>query len=424
MSSPTHESHRSLRVITSLMLGGMLVISFCVDWRLVTTGGSIDYRNRITGARLLAKGHEPFAYKWLTGEPNQFCDPFNNPAMKVSQTTVTPTMLAIIMPVAKLRYKAAQVVWLVAQWLLLLGTGAIWWRLLDPGWKRWVWGFVVAGFTFTLAWRHHIDRGQVYILLAFLVALWVSLTKSGGPARARWAGVVAGLLICLRPPFLLFLAPVILLRARSQWPAALLSTCVFALLPMPFRISIWQDYYSGMKGWSELYRNGEKPRPQPQAYPAVVEGVKIETLATYHVRQYADSSLFRILKGKGILGFPDWPLTLCLVACAGLWFLARRHSSLLTLLAGVAVWTFLSDWFLPAYRNPYNDLLAMSLLALALHTGRKCFWVALLALPAGWLLYQILPPARWHIYVPTLLLLPAAFEMLFAREVVRKTGPA
>ena len=29
-------------------------------------------------------------------------------------------------------------------------------------------------------------------------------------------------------------------------------------------------------------------------------------------------------------------------------------------------WAFLMDWFLPAYRNPYNDLLVLSVFACAL----------------------------------------------------------
>ena len=40
-------------------------------------GGSIDLRNRITGARIASNGIDPYTYKWMRGEPEEFCDLFN-----------------------------------------------------------------------------------------------------------------------------------------------------------------------------------------------------------------------------------------------------------------------------------------------------------------------------------------------------------
>ena len=88
---------------------------------------------------------------------------------------------------------------------------------------------------------------------------------------------------------------------------------MFVLLPMAFRGSIWTDYLSGMKAWSELHRHGEAPHPPAQTYPATVEGIGLDTLARYHVRQYADSSINRIIRGQGVLDFPEWPLGLALL---------------------------------------------------------------------------------------------------------------
>lgn len=419
MSDPTNDHAPLFRLLAVLALAGVLLASFCEDWRLVTTGGSIDYRNRITGARVMERGMDPFHYKWHSGAEPELCDPFNNLAMKVSLTTVTPTALLLMLPVAKLPYGDAQVLWLVIEWLCLLGIGVLWWRLLEPGWKRWVWAALIAGFSHTLAWKQHVDRGQIYILLGLLLVLWVTLVKE---RRSHWAGVVAGLLLCLRPPVLLVLLPFIGLRDRAQWRAALVSAGVFALLPMAFRGNIWPDYLKGMQGWSELQRHGDKPRPPAQKYPTTVEGIEIETLARYHVRQYADSSIVRILKGQGVLDFPEWPLGLALAAGVGGWFWWRRKAGEMTWLVGVVTWFFLTDWFLPAYRNPYNDVLVLGVLALALQAGRRVFWLALLGLPAGWFLYQIMPTARWQIHVPTVLLLTAGIGVLLPKRSDRKAA--
>lgn len=421
MSDSTPASPVLFRLLAALALAGVLLASFAEDWRLVTTGGSIDYRNRVTGARVMALGMDPFHYKWRSGGPEELCDPFNNLAMKVSLTTVTPTALLLMLPIAELNYRDAQVVWLVIEWLCLLGSGALWWRLLESGWKRWAWAALIAGFSHTLAWKHHVDRGQIYILLGFLVALWVTLTRE---RRSGWAGVVAGLLLCLRPPVLLLLVPFIWMRDRAQWRAAVVSACVFALMPPAFRGSIWTDYLSGMKGWSELHRHGDKPRPPAQKYPATVEGIEIDKLALHHVRQYADSSIIRILKGQGVLDFPEWPLGLALAAGIGSWCWWRRKAGEAVWLAGFAAWFFLTDWFLPAYRNPYNDVLVLGVLALALQTGRRTFWLALLGLPAGWLLYQIMPTARWQIFIPTVLLLAAPLGLLLPQRTDRKAARA
>ena len=399
----------------------LLVASFGLDCGLVERGGSIDYRNRITGARLMQASEDPFFYKWRSGAPEEYCDPYNNLAVKVSQTTVTPTMLLLMLPVAALPYGAAQVVWLLVEWLLLLGTGVIWWLLLPKGWQRWVWAAALTGFSFTLAWRHHIDRGQVYILLGFLISLWVALTKT---KHSILAGVVAGLLVCLRPPVLVLLAPFIAFRDRSQWLAAVASLGLFTLLPMAFRGEIWPDYLRGMKEWSATYRQGERPPPPGQAYPATVEGLPLDTLARYVVKHYADSSIIRILKGQGITDFPEWPLGLALLAGAGAWFWCRRRADVWELLAGIVAWVFLSDWFLPAYRNPYNDVLALGVLAAALLTNRKIFWVALLGLPAGWALEQIVPSARWQIHIPTVLLLLGGIGLLLPKIRAGKDAPA
>ncbi len=398
----------------------LLANSFLVDWRIVATGGSIDYRNRVTGARLLGSGIDPFTYKWRPGQPVTYCDVYNNLAVEVSKTTVTPTFLTLMIPFAAFPYKASQFLWLMAQWGLLIGTGVIWWRILAPGWRRWLWAGALVAFTYTLAWRLHIDRGQMYVLLTLLVSLWLALVKHGGAKAARWAGWTAGLLVGLRPPMVLLLAPFIWWQGRNQLKPAIVSGLICLFLPMLFRTAIWPDYLAGMAKWSEIYRNNAEPRPPPQAYPPTIEGMKVEQMGRFRVVQYVDSSIYRLLREMDVTGAPAWPLLLVLTAGIGGWYWWSRRLELTDQLTGIAAWIFLADWFLPAYRAPYNDVLVLGWLALALLARRRAFWVALAALPLGWVMVSTTPSARWPLHLPTLLFLVSTAVTL-GRVRVRKT---
>ena len=59
-------------------------------------GGSIDLRNRVTGARIAADKKDPYIYKWKTGDPTVFLDLYNQPGALLSKTTVTPWVLSLI----------------------------------------------------------------------------------------------------------------------------------------------------------------------------------------------------------------------------------------------------------------------------------------------------------------------------------------
>jgi hypothetical protein len=106
------------------LLAALALFSFWNDWEMVSQTGSIDFRNRVTGARLLLAGEDAYHYKWLPGAPAGWCDVYANRAHPVTKTTVTPAMLLLTSPVAALPYPAAQRAWLLLEWACLVG---IWW---------------------------------------------------------------------------------------------------------------------------------------------------------------------------------------------------------------------------------------------------------------------------------------------------------
>ena len=59
----------ALPIVAGAVLCLLLAISFGIDWSNVSAGGTIDFRNRITGARLLQSHRDAYHYKWRLPEP-------------------------------------------------------------------------------------------------------------------------------------------------------------------------------------------------------------------------------------------------------------------------------------------------------------------------------------------------------------------
>lgn len=408
----------------ALALAVLTVWSFAADWSMVSQSGSIDYRNRVTGLRLLAAGEDPYHYKWTIGKPERFCDLYENPALPTTKTTVSPTSLLAAWPWALLPYPLAKTAWLLAQWVLLAGLWFVWFRWPGhTGRSRWWWTVLVVGFTYTLAWRHHIDRGQSYILWAFLLGVWMRLSLGKTAARhGFWAGLLTGALICLRPPLLLVIAPFLVLRRRGQWLGALVGVLLGLGIPAMISPTVWKDYGRAMETWSQVYRTHTEPRPGPRALPPKIEGMPLELLARYKVVQYVDSSLFRVGRAFGLLGIPAPAMLAALAALFGVWLWFARRAGDGAFMLGLAAWSFLLDAFLPAYRNPYNDVMILNAIALISVIGRTrgvSYGIAIFALLTGAFMSVHLPAQPWPLYLPTLVLV--ALALLALRQSAAKT---
>lgn len=393
----------------ALALAVLAVWSFAADWAMVSQSGSIDYRNRVTGLRLLADGEDPYHYKWTSGKPERFFDPFENPGLPITKTTITPASLLTGWPLALLPYPVTKFLWFLAQWVLLVGLWLLWFRW--PGQtdrSRWWWSLLVVGFTYTLAWRHHIDRGQVYILWAFLLGGWMRMSMVKVSAKRAWLpGLVAGLLVCLRPPLLMVLLPFVVLRRRNQWLGAVIGLALGLGIPVLVKPTIWQDYGRSMETWSKVYRTQTEPRPRERAMPSEVEGIPLAEIAAYKVVQHVDSSLYRLARACGIKDIPAVVMLAALGLLFAVWLWPARRVGDEAFLLGLAAWSFLLDAFLPAFRFPYTDVMIFNTLALipAIACARKAaYGLALLAIALGICMVSILPPAPWPLYLPTVTL--------------------
>jgi hypothetical protein len=403
-----------------VMVALALLVSFGVDFANTAQGGAIDLRNRITGLRLLEQGIDAYHYKWHEGEPAEYCDVYNNPQLPVSKTTATPALLMLHLPLAALPYRLAQFFWFFAQWLLLLGTGWLWLRACATSRQRWLAALFVTGFTYTAAWRLHAERGQAYVLLAFVFACWLTATldpKRGNGFHGFIGGCVAGFLVALRPPFVLLL-PFLALHRRGQLAGGAAGLLLGFGLPLFINAASWSDYFSAMQTHSELYRDGFDPAPGPQSYPPTIEGIPTDILGNYVAIPYADFSVFALLRWLGFAPFSALPLLLAAAVPFAFWLWFARGRSVERLLPGLAAWFFLVDLFLPAYRDSYNDVLILDVVLLGFVTAKKFPWAAwpcALALPLGWAVYAFAPEVVWQINLPTALFTLGAVLFLFSR---------
>ena len=409
----------------------LTLLAFFIDASMVAHTGSIDYRNRVTGMRLLADGADPYHTKWQSGGPERLLDVYENPQVPVTKTTVSPATLVAGWAFAALPYGPSKLLWMLAQWAMLAAIWWMWlrWPALDAR-ARWWWTILIVGFSHTLPWRHHVDHGQGYLLWAFLLSSWARLSLARpNPKNSHLAGFLAGLMICLRPPLLMVVAPVLCFRRRQQWLGAACGLLLGLGAPMLLRPSIWQDYARAMSHWSEMYRHQTEPRPGARAYPATIEGIPTAEMARYEVVQFVDSSLYRFLRYGGWTNLSDKILLAALCLLYGFWLLLARKIPDAAGMAGLMAWVFLADAFLPAYRYPYADVMILTCLAMlpalrqpiARRLSQPLALAAILCAAAMLLLHP--PDKRW-IHLPNLALALVALFTLTAALLPAKAQSA
>jgi hypothetical protein len=353
----------------------------------------------------------------MPGEPAIYCDPYNDPCLPVSKTTSSPAMLGLTLPWAALSYRSGQFMWLVAQWLFLYGAARLWWPLCETRWQKALLGTLLVAYTFTASWKLHAERGQSYVVLAYFLALWLAGSLQPGRRWAFWSGFAAGALAMLRPPSALLL-PVLAWRRRDQWLGMASGLLAGLLLPVIFLGNIWGDYGSAMQENAFIYFHNIHPRATDVDFPTFVENVPIVVLSHYLVISYADGSVFQLLKALGIAPASGLPVFLAAAVAFGVWgWRALRHLDTPRLLLGLACWMFLLDFFVPAYRNIYNDVLALNFVALGVLVAPR-WWPALVpavaSLAVGIVVYILTPETKLYIDTPSILLAISAVLWLFA----------
>ena len=231
---------------------GILFLSVAKSWYYSEKYGGCDLRARTIASRLLSSAHSPYLYQWKKSDGSYFLDPNQYSNRTVCGTSVTPAMLYIIYPLSILPYLNVRRIWTCMLYLLLGGT-ILFIILSHPGKPVFYPSvIIILGLICSNNWLFNIERGQVYTLYTFFVALSYYLFHSKLRHAKLISGFVCGVLILLRP-----LAAVVGLaffgKSERQWLIGnimgFVTGCILFVAPDP---GLWEDYAKTMKAYSDF----------------------------------------------------------------------------------------------------------------------------------------------------------------------------
>jgi hypothetical protein len=366
----------SERFLLRAAIGALILFSMAIDFSLTRKYGGVDLRDKVVGARSLLAGRSMYFNPWKPGEAERFADPMVPPGAAMTRYTGTPFQALAMAPLGMLSFGSLRLPWLVAQYALLLLAVVMAHRALgDEEWRtELITGMVLVAVLASTSWRLHVERGQVYVgFAALLAALFWSL----GRERHLLAGALAATLVLFKPTYAFLLLPLALrMNVRLIAGAAIMlvaSAGLFAIIPNGF--TAWGEYLEAMRVWSAMPGVGAPPSSDPDAftYPALIEG--LSNLRDHHAMEFENGSVAAVLvavTGIELPGLLPWATYALVLAVAGsvlrkrVLGLSRTH----LLLLGFTAWTVLM-MLLPTPRFDYQIVHWIGPVLLLLHAWRE-----------------------------------------------------
>ena len=251
-------------LILALVVSAHMIV---VDLRNTLRYGGTDMRGHVVGARLLARGLDPYYYLWNPGDPQQLLDPVD------FRVTLTPALLWLYAQIADLPYTTLRYAWFVGQWSILFVSLAVLERVNSASKALVLFSAAVLVTAANPAWRLHVERGQLYVVwLAMLTAAYAFASRKTTRGELIAGGLI-GMAVCLRPPLAVVMLPMLLLRrqflayASGATTALLLAFFLIAASP-----AAWTSYLSTMLSTKSQNYQGATERPET-SYPATIEGL-------------------------------------------------------------------------------------------------------------------------------------------------------
>lgn len=230
--------------ITLLFLS---LFSFLISMGDVIKYGGVDLRNKVVGAREFWIGIDPYKSQskpptndWLLDPARRYPGPSN--------ATVTPPVLMFYGVIAWLPYSIQRWIWAILEWFAMLASILLLARTIGSHKIRYV--FLTSSMLFFLSgyfWRLHVERGQYYIFLTFLLSLAIYLELHLN--RLKSSALVFGLLAAMRPTFFLAI-PLFLIFKKYKKSYFMLATFIICI-----GVTI---LICGIKPWVSYFKNVEK----------------------------------------------------------------------------------------------------------------------------------------------------------------------
>lgn len=340
------------------------VTGFLTDVSNTTKYGGVDLRNRIVGARLLKENLDPYFYKWQKGDPLELLDPRDKAENEVNMVTVPPSILLLISPFSGIKYNIQRYLWLFMQWILLITSICLFSKVANLKQDRkiiWLISLFVIGSAFF--WRLHVERGQIYIFYVFLVSLVFYVFNSKIKNADLVSGIILGIAIILRPTLALIALPFLVYRKWNFIFGNIIGGSVSFLLSVILTgWDNWQSYFAAMKIHGAIHLSDAHYVASNYPY-SNIEGIgNLYGLANIPI---FDSSLQFLLKSIGIRISGSFFLLVFMIFLVVLFVFLRRFkltASYLFIIGSTLV--FLVDFFLPAARFSYNNVMFLPVLVL------------------------------------------------------------
>ena len=240
-----------------------------------------DLRNRITGARLMRDGLDPYLYIWKNGLPLRYYDSNLPQNLPVSVATATPAFHWLIGPLAELPQYQINVSWFFLEWASAVTSVLLAINLATSRLYKSLISLAGALFCLTAGFKQHIFQGQLYLFVPALMMITIWLIEK---RKNLLAYIIGGLCLTIiffiRPTFLILLAPLILYKKANPFVlAAFLSTVTYAVFAFinPTQKQAWISYAQSIRFYSGAPRQEHVVFELNRTPYTQIEGVQFDS---------------------------------------------------------------------------------------------------------------------------------------------------
>ena len=207
-----------------------------------------DMRNRIVGARLQKDHKSPYFYRWQLGDGARYYNPYGFDSFAASPSTASPFYHLLLYPLTEYPQITINKIWLVLQYTFWSICVCICLKMSCTLFQKT--GVLIAAtvFLFTEGWISLIYFGQLYLIVPFLgITFLYCIRNNNRPVYITIAGIIFIIAVLIRPNFILFFLPFLLLHKKYSLkykllfftPAIILLACI---LSSSAQRNLWKDY--------------------------------------------------------------------------------------------------------------------------------------------------------------------------------------